>query len=479
VVEIYNIALSPFNGRSQPMPRRTPWRILRFRVRWVLKELSYDSTSSLITLFLFLLIAASVLNPLAASADRFRSPAAIDRSSAAPRYFDEDRIHIAQGSGERARADRRIFEIPTDSPPPLERISIRQADSRLVLSALPALKSKVGERYAVENSGGSVALLTIDLKLQNLVERLVSSAQSPHVAAVVMDPTSGRILSYASKSPTISNLVLHADFPAASLFKLVTSAAALEQGRLSPSSQVWFRGGTYTLNRYNYLPDRKRDQRVMSASEALGRSCNPAFARIALNFLDAKVIRSYAEYFGFNAPIPFDVPLPQSMAAIPTEKYLFSRTAAGFGDVHLSPLHAAALMSAIANDGIMPRPYLIDRVLNPEGQLVHRARPEAVQPVVSATTARRLREMMEYTTTIGTSRREFMLKNRPLLGNIRVAGKTGTLNGSNPKGMTNWFVGAAPLENPQVSLAVIVVDPRGISTRASHIGRRIFQEYFK
>lgn len=467
MLEIRGMAFCPPKTRPGPYPTRGLWLNRKHLLR------------SLFGLFFALAATASGLHPAPALADKFRSPAVTDRSNAATTYSNENKIFAEQRSGPRARADHRIFDIPSDSPPTLERVSIRQDDSRLVLSSLPSLRSKVGTRYAVENNRGNVALLTIDPELQSLVERLVASAQSPHVAAVVMDPTSGRILSYASKSPTIPNLVLHADFPAASLFKLVTSAAALEQGALSPSSQVWFRGGTYTLNRYNYLPDRKRDRRVMSASEALGRSCNPAFARIALNFLDAKVIRSYAEYFGFNTPIPFDVPLPQSMAAIPAEKYLFSRTAAGFGDVHLSPLHAAALMSAIANDGIMPRPYLVDRVLSPDGQLVHRASPEAVQPVVSATTARRLREMMEYTTTVGTSRREFMIKNRPLLGNIRVAGKTGTLTGSNPKGMTNWFVGAAPLDNPQVSLAVIVVDPRGISTRASHIGRRIFQEYFK
>jgi cell division protein FtsI/penicillin-binding protein 2 len=70
-----------------------------------------------------------------------------------------------------------------------------------------------------------------------------------------------------------------------------------------------------------------------------------------------------------------------------------------------------------------------------------------------------------------------MRKNRPILGEIRVAAKTGTLRGDNPSGINNWFVAAAPLEEPRIALSVIVVNPQTIDTKASHIGRLIIQKY--
>jgi hypothetical protein len=86
-------------------------------------------------------------------------------------------------------------------------------------------------------------------------------------------------------------------------------------------------------------------------------------------------------------------------------------------------------------------------------------------------------EMMRYTTTVGTSRREFMRGSSPTLGAIDVAGKTGTLTGDNPVGLNNWFIGAAPIQNPKIAVAVITVDPRS-SSKASHLGRLVLQKYF-
>jgi hypothetical protein len=87
-------------------------------------------------------------------------------------------------------------------------------------------------------------------------------------------------------------------------------------------------------------------------------------------------------------------------------------------------------------------------------------------------------EMMRHTTTIGTSRREFMRGSRPTLGTIEVAGKTGTLRGDNPVGLNNWFIGSAPLNNPELSIAVITVDAP-YSGKASRLGRKVFEKYFK
>jgi len=127
----------------------------------------------------------------------------------------------------------------------------------------------------------------------------------------------------------------------------------------------------------------------------------------------------------------------------------------------------------LANNGLLPRPILIDEVRDQHGQLLYEAEPLYLKRMVSPETSKKLLQMMEYTTTIGTSQKDFNYRNRPLLPGIRVAAKTGTLKGGTFSGTNHWFVAAAPIERPKVAVAVIVVGTS--STRASSIGRDVIK----
>jgi peptidoglycan glycosyltransferase len=345
------------------------------------------------------------------------------------------------------------------------------------LSKLPTADKLRNGRFVSTLRNGEVAVLSLDVELQRYVTDLVRRAQAPHVAVVAMNPTNGRILAYASKSKTISDLVTHAGFPAASLFKVVTSAAALERTKLEPDSLIPFRGGTYELERWNFSPDPRRDRRMMSLTEALGRSCNPVFGRVALNYLSAPILQFYANAFGFNQSIGFDAPLELSEAEVPADSFLRSRTGAGFGDVYISPVHAAALMAGLANRGVMPRPSLIEGVYPVGSAKLIPIGAQMQKKMVNPATARRLMTMMVASTTTGTSRRDFMLKKKPILGNVLVAAKTGTLTGKNPAGLNQWFIAAAPINSPRIAIAIISVDPRNASARPARMARQIFQNY--
>lgn len=363
--------------------------------------------------------------------------------------------------------------------PALEKVRLlKGAQNHLQLQNIPNFTTKFGDKFASLSERNEFVLYSVDPALQDYTESLVASAKSPHIAIVAMDPRTGRILAMADKSESIRNLSLHTGFPAASLFKLVTSAAALEQSTMQPESTVKFRGGTYTLNQWNIKPDVRKDRRSMTLAEALGMSCNPVFARVALLHLDPETLRTYANRFGFNADLNFDYRLPISRAYIPSNDFDFGRTAAGFGEVTISPVHAAALAAGIANGGMIPRPSLIDQVVSPSGDVVYATKPEFVKKAVSPETARKLMDMMEYTTTMGTSRREFMKRNRPVLPGIPVAAKTGTLKGPNPKGLNHWFIAAAPIEDPQIAVSVILVNPRA-RTKASNLGKQIIERYIR
>lgn len=361
----------------------------------------------------------------------------------------------------------------------LERVDLRVGQAGTVfLSELPQLNSLLNGRMASLSGRNEFVFYTVQPELQNFAADMVKKANAAHVAFVALEPASGKILAIAGKSNALTHPELHSGFPAASLFKIVTSTAAVERAGLSPETMIGFRGGLYTLNQWNYAPGKGRDTRLMSLADALGKSCNPVFSRVALKFLDPEVLRSYARAFGFNSNLRFDLPLPPSAATIPDNDFELGRTAAGFGQVTFSPIHAAAVMGGIANQGIMLRPALIDSVVDKNGAVLYQQRPQPLNRLMNAETSETILSMMEKTTTVGTSRRAFMLRNARLLPDIPVAAKTGTLRGKHPEGINNWFVAAAPIENPRVAVAVLVVHPTGNYLKASQLGRQFMQKFF-
>lgn len=361
----------------------------------------------------------------------------------------------------------------------LEKVTLRRTeDGSISLGQIPQFTSRLGDNVVSTTERGDFVFYTLDANMQAGLEKLVSKATAPHVAVVVMNPKTGAILAIGGKSPVTSTPYLHTGFPAASLFKVVTAAAALETSNVLPTTQINFRGGNYTLGLSNYFPDPKRDTRRMTVEEALARSCNPVFGQLGLSFVKEKNLARYAKLFGFNTSLGLDLPLSPSRAQIPaSDLYELSRTSAGFGEVRISPVHAATLMSAVASGGLLPRPYLLDKVVSKQGVVIEKTTPSILQRSISSATAETLLEMMQLTTTMGTSRKEFMRGSSHVLPGLSVAAKTGTLKGTNPVGLTNWFIAAAPAENPKIALAVVVVDPNH-SMKASYVGRKVLENAF-
>jgi penicillin-binding protein A len=139
----------------------------------------------------------------------------------------------------------------------------------------------------------------------------------------------------------------------------------------------------------------------------------------------------------------------------------------------MSPLHAAMIAASVANDGVMISPTLIDSV---EGAP---APTGDVQRVLRHETADKLRELLLHTTTEGTAAYAFNDRRRgPVLGSIKVAGKTGSLSdhGRNFKDYS-WFVGFAPADNPEIAFAVVVVNGLKWKVHAPYIAREAVRAY--
>lgn len=245
-------------------------------------------------------------------------------------------------------------------------------------------------------------------------------------------------------------------FAPGSSFKLVVAAAALEQGFLPNTAftnRDVFDVPNTTADISNFSPGRCGDgDETISLADALRVSCNTVFAELGVN-LGADAMIEQAQRFGFNRTPPHDLPVVASR--IPTELDVPStaQSAIGERDVRVTPLQAALMVSAIVNDGRLPRPHIVRDVLNPTGRVVAGPRDGLWADdgyraeAVSEQTANLLRSMMVSVVESGTG-------TRAQIEGVTVGGKTGT---ASPPGRTPtvWFVGFA---EDQVAVAVVLPD---------------------
>jgi cell division protein FtsI/penicillin-binding protein 2 len=346
-------------------------------------------------------------------------------------------------------------------------------------SQIPSETVERGGRVYFTDSSGKEILLTLDSELQRSAEDLLAHYRPPYGAIVAIQPNTGRILAMAGSSRfgiKGEELLGRATFPAASLFKVITGAAAVEKAGLRSGSQIAFRGGNYTLSQWNYQPDPKTDKRRMALGEAMGLSCNGVFARVGLGYLRAAHLEEYAERFGFHIPLVSDFPVQRSAFDTGVSDYELARTAAGFRGAKISPVHAAAVAATVANGGVLLKPYLIDEVRAGSEGLLYRGESEPLGRAISRETALELTEMMLSTTTIGTARRHF--KPLQIFQKVKVAGKTGTLSGDNPEGLYLWFIGFAPADNPEIAVAALTIDRGGSRIAASGLASLFLERHF-
>ncbi len=334
--------------------------------------------------------------------------------------------------------------------------------------------------YYSINKDGTRSILTLDRDMQDYAEKLLGQYKVPWGAIVAMDPKTGEVISLAGHSAEESNgqsVATRNTFPAASLFKIITAAAAVETSGYKGNTEVSFRGGTYSLGKHNYLPNKKKDTRRMSLGLAMGKSCNPVFARVALNDLSTDVIKKYANNFGFNKSLAQDFALKPSTLDLDTDSYSLARTAAGFGSALISPVHAASIAGAVGNGGIMMRPYIVDHLNDKSGRAIAKTQPEMLARAVSYSTANELLDMMSITISEGTARKHFKTASSNLKS-ISIAAKTGTLSGKSPKGVYHWFVAVAPVEKPTIAIAALVVDNGRSRINGVGIGKKYLERYF-
>jgi len=298
-------------------------------------------------------------------------------------------------------------------------------------------------------------------------------------AVVALDPSSGAILGLAS-TPTYDPNLLSSHDPAGireysaqldatspdprsnqatreryspgSVFKVVVSAAALADGytpeTVIPAPDVITLPGTNTQLE-NFGGETCSSSGEQPLIDALTISCNTAFVQLGIDLGEDK-LRAMAEAFGMDGD-GFEMPLPvvgSTMGEIENDAQL-GISSIGQQDVQITAMQGAMIAAAVANDGSLMQPYLVDSVRAPDLSVIDQTDPEEMSRPVSSEVAGQLREMMVSVVENGTGR-------RAAIDGVTVGGKTGTAEvgeGVNPH---TWFIGFAGEGDRQIAVAVFV-----------------------
>jgi peptidoglycan glycosyltransferase len=249
-----------------------------------------------------------------------------------------------------------------------------------------------------------------------------------------------------------------------STFKLVTAAAALDTGTYKPSSTFYDPGycveyGKKVSNALN--PDQNGPEAYgnVTLAQALEHSINAVFCKVGQR-LGAKTVLDYARRFGFYSTPPLETP---SSERAPSGLYqghrLYwpkdfnavdpGRLAFGQERMVATPLQMLLVASTIANGGVVPRPYLVKRIVGPNGSTISATHPQMLGRAIKPQTASELTQMMEGVVQAGTG-------TAAQIPGIPVAGKTGTAETNIPNTYNAWFVSFAPANNPRVAVAVVL-----------------------
>lgn len=339
---------------------------------------------------------------------------------------------------------------------------------------------------------GASLVLTIDPRLQRAAQEALGG-RAGAVAAV--NPQTGEVLALAANPTFDPNALSSHDgkairaawrqlnrdpdkpmvsvasddfFPPGSAFKIVTAAAALENGERPsttyPNPPVLDLPQT-TADLHNFGGDHcLGGASRVSLADALMVSCNVVFGEIGLKLKADKLVEQ-AHRFGFSQDIPFD-DLPFQEGAIPDvgefelDLPAVAQSAIGQRDVRTNVLHMALVGGAVGNGGVLMEPRLVGEIRDPSGRVIRGLEPKVWGRPMSRPNGRLLARMMQAVVDSGTG-------TAAQIPGVAVAGKTGTAQTAEGRPPHAWFVGFAPVQRPTVAVAVVILNGGDLGSEAT------------
>ncbi|KAM9862101.1 penicillin-binding protein 2 [Leucobacter sp. BZR 635] len=249
-----------------------------------------------------------------------------------------------------------------------------------------------------------------------------------------------------------------------SVYKLVTASAAIESGAATPTTE-FDNPASMTLPQSSTVMRNSDKQTCGSGAKAtletsIIYSCNIPIAEMAMG-MDDDAVPKMARAFGFEQDLGIPVEVTPSVAPAPLDKAQVAMSSIGQLDVRTTPLQVAMVSAAIANGGKLMSPQLVDRVITPDLRVEQEVKPELMNEPISAKTAEAVAGMMEKGVSDPTG-----FARLSAIDGVRVAGKTGTAQtgldaNGNDLPYTLWYTGFAPVDDPKVSVAVVIANGGG------------------
>ena len=372
------------------------------------------------------------------------------------------------------------------SPHPAEpvREAINREDARLLLGEVDPAAFTV-KAYTIPIKDRRIQVqTTLDEALQSRLMDALDRKNSRYIGIVVMEADTGRVLAMVGYDKTESegNPCLSNIFPAASIFKIVTAAAAIERCGFNTDTRLYFNGYKHTLYKRQITEKKDRWTNEIAFKDSFAQSVNPVFGKIGSLRLGKAVLETYAQAFGFNQPIGFELPVQPSRIAINDDPYHLAEIASGFNrQTTISPLHGAMMAAAVLNEGRMIEPTLVDAILGPDGNTLYRAKEVWQGRAMSPKAAAILAHLMEATIDSGTARRTFRgIERNRKLGDLEIGGKTGSISNSQNDARFDWFVGYArdKAGSARLAMSIVVAHEEFIGRRAAEYARMTITHYF-
>jgi len=327
---------------------------------------------------------------------------------------------------------------------------------------------------------GASLYLTIDRTLQYIAEKYlaqqVKSSQAVGGTVVMLDPKSGRVLAMASVpnynpnaieryQPTDwRNRAVTDAFEPGSTFKAFVVAAALEEGLVNEKTRIDCERGRFDVGG-KVIRDHGKKHGLLSVSDIVKFSSNIGAAKLGKR-LEREKLYQYIRAFGFGAQTNIDLPGESAGILRPADRWFEIDLAnISFGQgIGVTSLQLATAMAAIANNGQLMKPYVVEKIVDGQGSVFSQAHPQVVRQVISEKTARRVRRMLTQVTEAGGTGTGAAIQG------YRVAGKTGTAQkadlvtgGYSIDKRTASFIGMVPAEDPAIVVLVTIDEPQDVT----------------
>jgi peptidoglycan glycosyltransferase len=263
----------------------------------------------------------------------------------------------------------------------------------------------------------------------------------------------------------MTNRAISETYPPGSTFKVITTAAALQNGasedeQLTAAATIPLPDSTATLENYGDAPCINAD--TVSLREAFARSCNTAFVQLGL-LTGTEALRSTAQSFGLDVvPDPIPLQVAQSTVGPIPDAAALGMSSIGQKDVALTPLENAVVAATIANAGVTMQPYLVNSLQGPDLANISTTAPHQQRRAVSPEVAAKLTALM-----VGA---ENVTQQKGAIPGVQIASKTGTAeHGTDPRHTPPhaWYIAFAPAQSPKVAVAVLVEGTADGSTSAT------------